>query len=557
MNKETVIELYKDVPFDPSGKNTVLWVSDPTKVEVDKAKAKALQKAFFDSKAKKTFTRQSYTRIDNGTVRLDANREDIADYTYMRINNGGKSIYAFVDSTSYINDNTTELHYTVDVMQTYQFDMELNKCIVEREHTTTDGLFEHIEDEGISAESVQDSTDIIDIGDWKDKVLIMATTAILDKKTHSAVEAYSTYNKDKKAFSGMTYKMYEFKDVDTVADKVISSEMSISRDADFDAIDKDLLATIVALTKENKADAIKTIFVVPRFVAGVEKTYKGRILPEIWTKKQIKSRQIRAGDKLDGYAPRNAKMYTFPFSYVRAVDTVTGASTDIKYELFQDKKEMLFEILTKLDFSPEIVLMPCGYKRGRATQATVAANYETAVKSNGFPVLSWNTDYFNAMMAKAGGEGIYYAQQIEGAFSGAVATVTGGNTRGLTSLVGNNWAARSQPSINHGNHTNTAIAKAGDARITVARYSVRAEDAERIDNYFTRYGYKSGKLKKPNTHARSSFTYVKTAGAEVEGNIQADHKRQIESIFDNGVTFWSSSHINDIGNYTARNDCLG
>jgi hypothetical protein len=72
-----------------------------------------------------------------------------------------------------------------------------------------------------------------------------------------------------------------------------------------------------------------------------------------------------------------------------------------------------------------------------------------------------------------------------------------------------------------------------------------------IDKYFDMYGYNVHTVGTPNRAVRRCYTYVKTAGCNVHGNIPADDCRVIESIFDNGIRFWKNH--NQIGNYNVNN----
>ena len=71
--------------------------------------------------------------------------------------------------------------------------------------------------------------------------------------------------------------------------------------------------------------------------------------------------------------------------------------------------------------------------------------------------------------------------------------------------------------------------------------SVRKEIAQTIDAYFSMYGYKVNSLKTPNVNGRRYWNYVKTIGSYIEGNIPQDDLREINSLFDNGITFWHDS----------------
>ena len=70
------------------------------------------------------------------------------------------------------------------------------------------------------------------------------------------------------------------------------------------------------------------------------------------------------------------------------------------------------------------------------------------------------------------------------------------------------------------------------------KMSIRYEYAKIIDKYFSMFGYKVNEVKIPNLTGRTNWNYVKTIGANIEGNIPEGDLNEIKSIFNNGVTLW-------------------
>ena len=86
---------------------------------------------------------------------------------------------------------------------------------------------------------------------------------------------------------------------------------------------------------------------------------------------------------------------------------------------------------------------------------------------------------------------------------------------------------------------------------TFYRKTISRERAEIIDNHCTLYGYKTLRVKTPNRNVRQSFTYTKTQGCLLSGSLCQADARKIQSIYDNGITFWQKNVA--IGNYSATN----
>ena len=72
-----------------------------------------------------------------------------------------------------------------------------------------------------------------------------------------------------------------------------------------------------------------------------------------------------------------------------------------------------------------------------------------------------------------------------------------------------------------------------------------------LENYFKQFGYAYNKLEVPNLHTRKSWDYIKTIDCNIKANINNESLNIIKSIFDNGVTIW---HTTDVDNYNLNND---
>lgn len=147
MPKDTTIKLCRRVPLSPSYNFTIYQTS------------RSAQKAMFNSyvTGASTFSSQSYQRAGENKLRIAALADNLYDVNYLFFDNfiapntSLKTFYCFVTDVKYINDNTTEITYVVDYMQTYYFDINVPACFVEREHTLSDNMFEHLVPEGLSA----------------------------------------------------------------------------------------------------------------------------------------------------------------------------------------------------------------------------------------------------------------------------------------------------------------------------------------------------------------------------------------------------------------------
>ena len=80
--------------------------------------------------------------------------------------------------------------------------------------------------------------------------------------------------------------------------------------------------------------------------------------------------------------------------------------------------------------------------------------------------------------------------------------------------------------------------------------TIRPEYVRQLTAYFKMFGYKVNRLEIPNLKSRLSYNYIKTADANIIGNIPNNYLNTLKGIFDKGITIW---HTDDIGNYNLDN----
>ena len=106
-----------------------------------------------------TFSNLTYQRNTRNTIRVGlpmgvSGANSALRANYVIFNNTAfenKPIYAFVDTVDYVNNNTIDITYTIDAMQTFMFDYTLRECYVEREHSVTDEIGDNLVSEGFDA----------------------------------------------------------------------------------------------------------------------------------------------------------------------------------------------------------------------------------------------------------------------------------------------------------------------------------------------------------------------------------------------------------------------
>lgn len=284
----TTIHLLERVPLNKSYEHTVHY---PNKTEQFNA--------FMHYKVH-TLNNYSYQRAGIGTIRINLPYSSVYQCNYMLFANESyenRWFYAFVDGASYVSNDVTEIYYTIDVLQTFSSEYWFKPCFVERMHTFTDVVYENTQPEGLELGpdyriNNWHEIDLIDKDDSKKKFLILATTTATGGKVTCGVRSNTVM--------GLAY--VECTGVDDVKRTVQLY------------IDNGYAANIVA------------IYTLASDVSSrIEFTRK---------------------KTLDGYTPKNMKLYSYPFSFIEMNNRI-GDSLELKYENFN--KSNTDEKISSLD----------------------------------------------------------------------------------------------------------------------------------------------------------------------------------------------------------------
>ena len=110
------IKLLHNVPLDTSYDHTIYFASS------------SAQYTYFAGLVKYNLTNQSYQRVNKGKARVAKCADDIYDCNYMMFQNtafGSKWFYAYIKAIEYINNETSEIEFEIDPIQTWFFDFTI------------------------------------------------------------------------------------------------------------------------------------------------------------------------------------------------------------------------------------------------------------------------------------------------------------------------------------------------------------------------------------------------------------------------------------------------
>lgn len=513
ISPDSNIKIYKNVPLDNTYNHTLYFAN------------LAAQNAYFHGVAsvQHSLTAQSYQRVRKGAMRIAVNAENLYTCNYLAFQNhayGTKWFYAFITSVEYVNDTTSEVTFEIDVMQTYFFDVTLKQCFVEREHSETDELFGNIQPEPVSVGEYIDSTETGTIGSNANSspFIIVAKSA---DSTHQG----------------------------NVVDNVFSGCQLIAFRLDDGASLVQFLDNYIA-----QPDEILNIYMCPKqlyesYIQTGGQPLGGNVQA---TGEDVPVTTCSGTEDFDGYVPKNKKLYTYPYNFVR-IDNNSGQSLNLRYE-FGLYGTIYTSIHGTLSSPVRMILRPKYYKNRNNNSKSESLTLD------GYPICSWNVDAYKQWLSQ---NSIPVAlQSVAGVGTSAIAAAfsvhpIGAMATGIIGTVAHVLSQNYEASIAadqcRGNIANGNVNFArNEMNFYYTRTHITKEYARVIDDFFTMFGYATNRVKYPNRSARSHWNYTKTVGCVVVGNAPAEDVKAICQIYDNGITFWKNA--SEVGNYSLSND---
>lgn len=467
-------------------------------------------------------------------IRVPINENDVLTSNYIMFQNSdysNKWFYAFITDTQYINSNMCELSFELDVMQTWMFDYQFMPSFIERQHVTDDSvgsnlINDNLETGELVTEFISKMNDLLDCN-------IMACSSV-DQGGNDVTGGYYA-----RTYSGL--QMLNMGSDSTGANTVIN-----------------------AFTLAGKRDAIISIFMMPKLLIDTLDT-------ETDGGNQPKSISYNVNKKttgsIGGYTPKNNKCYTYPYNYLQ-VYTGNGNESSLRYENFDDLN-CNFKVIGETTPNPTIQLIPLNYN-GQDEAIQYALNL------SGYPMCAWTSDTYKAWLAQNASSLVvqrtsaYLGVLGSGlsAVGGAIATsessmggiALGGIKsalnlanafQGIASLNAQKEDIERLPPQAHGNPQSNIAFNNQSLTFNFYNKHCKPEFMKIIDDYWTMYGYPIHELKMPNITARPYYTFLKTQGCNIKGNIPYNDIVKIRFIYDAGVTTWKT--LANVGNYNLDN----
>lgn len=535
------IWLFEGVPLSPDH-NDVFYIT---------SNANAMEK--LKAYPSKPYGANSYTRTERGTLKIGDNANKLLTYNYLAWKNIRPDgiqmwLFAFVTNIGYVNENCTEVSYVIDNYMTWFGFTRLGACYVDREIPETDNIGEHTIDEGI------------DTGDLVDS---FHTTYDFGKNLYYLFQASTDFHGQPSStyVNGIQCPIYmTTRTAPSEITDIINYYHGYNPEGD-------------SQENTNNPDNMITVNIIPKFLADKVGAQTEGISKDTY--------HFARERDLDGYKPKNNKMYCYPYSRIN-ISNNAGTITECKWELFENPQSMTvdFDIIGATMGNPTIMCYPLLYDR-------VAENYDHSITITNFPPIPWINDTYKAFIAQnkanivssciglvtgvgSGAMGVAtqysVAQQAESSIpashsmgSAAMGTIgtLGSAVQNVLGMIQEKRDHQFAPkTIANLSQADLIMLLAERMRFDFYAVTVKREMAESIDNFFSAFGYAIHKIKRPYITGRPIWNYVKTSGLVFEyAPIPAQAKNEIINAFDKGIRIWRDPST--FGNLSLDNSING
>lgn len=491
--------------------------------------------------------------------------EDLTQCNYLMYQNAdisNKWYFAFIDNVQYNSLNSVIISHTIDVWQTYQFDITYYKNLILRSHVakSTDTVGRWLAPEPISvAPEFERKHNVFNDISWTPQYVLHST---------------SVYNP--------TTKKYEYKGSGTGAS--LSAEYGIFVDSDTDVQDvvkkygklspaealksdnddeysnwiADLLTGQIESFEKSLNNAVKLIsttsisqlqdhrneliglYAIPAWVhSGTNKYATNNI------KKKEVTTTLPTTTLACGYTPRNKKMLS---SLCKAYlfYNENGFKLPLKPELFTSDTPVFTVKATELSTNG-FLLQIGSYADYTAKTNKISYNCENRLGYDANTGLDKVLNTLTSAVGVVNAVGSVASQAFAGNVGGAVQGAVGAVQQSINMID-----ALGQRGINTGASGDIMSITEKRAMPVFADVSPTEAQCRYIDDYLDVYGYAINEIGKISTYMknRTNWNYIQVANCNIKVSAPNDDFNKLKQMFESGVTIW---HKN-FGDYDQNNN---
>ena len=516
------------------------------------------------------------------TIRVPFSYAECIQSNYLAFQNkffSNKWFFAWIDNVAYINDNTCELTFTVDSWSTWFSYWTPEETFVIREHTNNDTIGANTIPENLAVDEVVCEQTTIDIS--LNEYLYIAIMSNYDPANKQDYNYITAYN-------GMVFGSPIFLFPYNLTDGSESSNANTM---------KNIVNFIAGCVIDKRTDAIQSIFALPSALikasdlepvnTGDYNYYKLRYN---YKPEEIEY-NITKRTSYNDFVPKNNKCFVYPYNYLE-VTNMNGETNIYKYENFYNDSAT-FTLALAMQIGCSGRLFPTNYKRK-------SINNEESIALGKYPTFSWSGDAYINWLTEQAVNNVISPIMTLGAT--AVGAVVGGVPGAIAGYGGANWLIGSGGSVSpqatkEAQATvDTAVAGTASVGMSVANTVMgtfgnfyagslisniptgtntadvnfvfkqlgfkfnemrcKTEYLQRIDEFFTMFGYKTNSLKMPNITGRKNWNYVEiSSNSDIGfGTVPSIYMEIINNACRRGITIWHNHST--LGDYSQDNSII-
>lgn len=576
----TDIRLLSGVPFSNDYKNT-RWFDD----------LNSQTNYFLSKNVVHSESQMNFQRIEGyHFIAVNKSIDQLWGTNYLMFRNAqynNKWFYAFVTKLEYVQKNRTNVHFQIDVFQTWKFEMNFKPSFVLREHCklwNSDGSpVINTVDEGLNYGT---DYEVVSVDNYKPMGEIFFLVIVCKSKIHGtdAKKITPVLNGTPQPLS---YYIHPFKlngDTPKVSLGTISPILKVLKGLfeQDDAVNNvvSLYITDFIGYNANVSGDTLTLDSYTFSIAGVADNVSENF-DTIYVQSMPSYNAIptNLGNKYSGYkSVKESKLLMYPYT-VLILDDLKGNRSILKNEYIQSN-DLNITVKGSLGTSNKVSYGVPDYLMNEGMTNSTYASLEHSIINNNPNDVAVLNDYLSAFLQgnrnslENQKDSILWNGWMNGISSaiGGVASGRMGNDIGVAS-AGTNIVAGAGNTVlqlqgieakkqDIGNTPPSLVKMGGNTAfdfgngfkgLYIIKKQITSEYRRKLANFFNMFGYKVNEVKVPNFHTRRYWNYVQTSSCIITGNFNNDDLQELKSVFDNGITLW---HTDDVGNYSLDNEVI-
>lgn len=491
--------------------------------------------------------------------------ENLTQCNYLMYQNAdisNKWYFAFIDNVQYNSLNSVIISHTIDVWQTYQFDITYYKNLILRSHVakSADAVGRWLAPEPISvAPEFERKHTVFNNLSWSPQY-VLHSTSVYNPNT----KKYEYKGNGTGATLSAEYGIFVNNEDDVQAVIKKYGKMSPAEALKSDNDDEysnwiaDLLTGQIESFEKSLNNAVKLIsttsisqlqdhrneliglYAIPKWVHDSTNKYATN---------NIKTKEVNVSLPIStlacGYTPRNKKMLT---SLCKAYlfYNENGFKLPLKPELFTSETPTFTVKSTELSTNG-FLLQVGSYADYTAKTNKISYNCENRLGYDANTGLDKVLNTLTSVVGVVNAVGSVASQAYAGNIGGAVQGTVGAVQQSINMID-----ALGQRGVNTGSSGDVMSITEKRAMPVFADVSPTEAQCRYIDDYLDVYGYAINEIGKISTYMknRSNWNYIQVANCNIKVSAPNDDFNKLKQMFESGVTIW---HKN-FGDYDQTNN---